>query len=521
MAATPLMDFAQASTCERYQTSMDMKREMDSRFSAQFTGAARYTDMLQPPAAGVREAPDSGRFFAYSERHLHCVWADERYRPEVLKTGTGDAALVVSPGRWNLEAGPDFRDAILILAPDQRRLQGDIEVHIHPRDWDHHGHADNRAYRNVIAHITWFPGRRPEGLPGKAVQIALRDPISAVPTFSFDCLDLTAYPYAALSRTHPPCSTALAGCDPDRVGSILDAAGEERLRIKAVRMGERIRRDGPEQVLYEEIMAALGYKHNRTAFRTLARAVTHEALLDHCAGKPHEAYALLMGVAGLLPSAPQPQWDDEAARFVRLLWSRWWRMQDAWSARIMSPDQWSLSGLRPQNHPARRLAAAAGMFAGKPSFHDALSALDAARPERWYPAAAGLITDTPAPAFWDHRLSWGRPPVDFTVALIGESRLNAITINILLPFLAATGHDIRPLLARLPAESSNALARQTAHALLGRDHNPSLHGTGLRRQGLLQIFHDFCITHAADCQACPFPQALQEFVAAPVSTKLA
>ncbi len=482
------------------------------KFGAQFAGAARYTDMLEPPVAGVRETPDSGRFFPYSERHLQCLWADDRYRPERLKTSTGDAALVVSPGHWNLEAGPDFRDAVLILAPDQRRVQGDIEVHIHPRDWGHHGHTDNPDYRNVVAHITWFPERRPSGLPNKAVQIALRDAVSAVPTFSFDCLDLTAYPYASVSRKRPPCGRVLAGRDPDIMGAVLDAAGEERLRVKALRMSENIRQRGPEQVLYEEVMTALGYKHNRRAFRTLAGALTHEALIECCAGKPREAYALLMGVAGLLPSAPQPQWDNEAARFVRALWNRWWRVQDAWSSRVMASDEWTLSGLRPQNHPARRLAAAAGIFAGKRSFHDALTGLDAATPERWFPAAAGLLTDTPAPAFWEHRLSWGRRPVDATIALIGDSRLNTIVINILVPFLAATGHDIRALLTHLPTEASNALTRQTAHALLGRDHNPALHRTGLRRQGLLQIFHDFCLVHGADCQDCPFPGALEGFV---------
>jgi len=485
---------------------------MDHKFSAQFAGAARYTDMLEPPVAGVRESPDSGRFFPYSERHLQCLWADDRYRPEILKTSTGDAALVVSPGRWNLEAGPDFRNAVLILAPDQRRVQGDIEIHIHPRDWDHHGHTDNPAYRNVIAHITWFPDRRPAGLPTKSVQIPLRDPISAVPTFSFDSLDLTAYPYASVSRKRPPCGRMLAGRDPDIRGAVLDAAGEERLRVKALRMSENIRQRGPEQVLYEEVMTALGYKHNRRAFRSLARAVTHEALLDSCASKPRNAYALLMGVAGLLPAAPQPQWDDEAVQFVRSLWNRWWKMQDAWSTSILASDQWTLSGLRPQNHPARRLAAAAGIFAGKRSFHDALLSLDTSVPQRWFPAAAGLITDTPAPAFWDHRLSWGRPPIDSTIALIGDSRLNAIVINILVPFLAATGHDIRALLGHLPTESSNALTRQTAHALLGRDHNPALHRTGLRRQGLLQVFHDFCLVHGADCRHCPFPGALENFV---------
>ena len=88
----------------------------------------------------------------------------------------------------------------------------------------------------------------------------------------------------------------------------------------------------------------------------------------------------------------------------------------------------------------------------------------------------------------------------------------AIVINILIPFLTATGHDITALLERLPAETSNALTRQAAHVLFGRDHNPALHRTGVRRQGLLQIFHDFCLVHGADCQTCPLPEALESFM---------
>ena len=35
--------------------------------------------------------------------------------------------------------------------------------------------------------------------------------------------------------------------------------------------------------------------------------------------------------------------------------------------------------------------------------------------------------------------------------------------------------------------------REAAHQLLGPDHNPAMYRSGLRQQGLLQIYFDFCV----------------------------
>ncbi len=81
----------------------------------------------------------------------------------------------------------------------------------------------------------------------------------------------------------------------------------------------------------------------------------------------------------------------------------------------------------------------------------------------------------------------------------------------MIPFLAATGHAgilAREVLRRLPPEEDNHIIRRTAHALLGPDHNPALYHTGLRQQGLIQIFHDFCLNDRSGCQRCPLPTLL-------------
>jgi hypothetical protein len=68
---------------------------------------------------------------------------------------------------------------------------------------------------------------------------------------------------------------------------------------------------------------------------------------------------------------------------------------------------------------------------------------------------------------------------------------------------------MRPaFLRRLPPEENNQIVRQTAHNLLGPDHNPDLYRSGLRQQGLIQIFHDFCLTDRSRCGNCALLKSL-------------
>jgi hypothetical protein len=80
---------------------------------------------------------------------------------------------------------------------------------------------------------------------------------------------------------------------------------------------------------------------------------------------------------------------------------------------------------------------------------------------------------------------------------VGPARANAIVTNILVPWRAATGATELHL-DRLPAEPSNSIIRQTAHALFGPDHTPKVYQSALARQGLIQIFHDYLIPHRLD-----------------------
>ena len=59
----------------------------------------------------------------------------------------------------------------------------------------------------------------------------------------------------------------------ERVQSVLDDLGQERLLGKADAMRNMLDRVDFEQLLYEDIMEALGYAKNRKPFRELAQRV--------------------------------------------------------------------------------------------------------------------------------------------------------------------------------------------------------------------------------------------------------
>ncbi len=478
---------------------------------------AGYSRLWPDPTSwkvGVAEpgalAADKG--FAYTERHLQCVWFDAALRPGTLQTEKGEAVIVEHPGQWNLEDGPDFIDAVLCVGPGRRRLAGDIEIHVHPSDWQRHGHSHNPAYANVVVHVTYFPGAIPgASLPAGAIQIALKESLAANPFFSFECLDLAAYPYTVRDPI-TPCSRILKTWDPDRVAGLLESAGAERLQGKAARMAAAFSSKTPDQVLYEEIMTALGYKTNRAPFRYLAEQLPLETLRKSSDGNALKAYALLMGVAGLLPAQAPARWDAETRVFVRQLWDHWWKRQAAWNARALRRKAWKLSGLRPHNHPQRRLMLAAILFARKDNLTQSLNRLNIAAPDECFRKIEAFFQPE-AETYWQRRLSFAGKLQSATIALAGANRIAAIFSNVCVPFLAALGNRpvMRPEFLRgLPSEDDNQIIRQTAHNLLGPDHNPNLYRCGLRQQGLTQIFHDFCLTDRSRCGNCALLKTLEE-----------
>ena len=387
---------------------------------------------------------------ALTERHVQAIWYDAALRPPRLYTRRGNEVVVVSPGEWNLGAGPDFKGAVLEIGRERRRVVGDVEIHLCPADWDFHKHGGDPSYRNVVAHVTWGCGPVPASLPAGAVSIWLGRFVAGDPSFSPDQIDLSAYPYARLPIDERPCRRRLSD-DPDFAREILTCAGRYRLKMKARRLCGRMGEaasggDRPEprrrQIFYEEVMTALGYSRNVSQFRH---------------------------VAELVPIADLPR-DTDMARAALLA--------------AGSFENWNRIGLRPWNQPERRLSDAAAVFTATPT-------MDLSDENDF--TAEGCRAMVAA-------MRGGRQEGS---SCMGRGRAAAILANVVVPYAIAEDRISEPP-AWLPPEDISQPVRLTAFRLFGRDHNPAAiyAKNGLLIQGLLQIHRDICMRTHPDCEGC-------------------
>lgn len=463
-----------------------------------FTEAEPYSCLKLQELQYVQESsPQYTRRFRWSERHLQCIWFDDHLRPDELTLNSGETLSVIDPGRWNLEAGPDFLDAELMINPGSRILRGDVEVHIYPSGWDTHRHAENPAYSNVVLHLCWFNSPKARSLPASTQMLSLAKAMQQRPWISIDDIDIKAYPHNTLPETPRPCMEYLFN-NPDYTQKLLLTAGYHRMQNKSLTISRMLEdRAEREQIFYEEFMAALGYKQNKLPFRALAAHIPLSMLRE----SREESLALLLGAARLLPEPDEVKTAASAA-YVRSLWDIWWKSgMDPMDLSV----KWTLHGLRPNNHPSRRLAAAAAIFSGEPNL---LQRIDESgksiQGEGWIRMVTEIIEECCRWPYWNRQLLFNSVPQESRECrLIGNKRINAILTNVIIPFYAAEKGLPPDTFEHLPPEDISSPMRTAAWYLLGRDHNPALYsGNNLLQQGLLQIYLDFCLPVKSGCSDC-------------------
>lgn len=351
------------------------------------------------------------------EHLLARLWRAKEGRS--LQTVDGRRVKVLYAGRPAPGHGPDFQDAVVHM--DGERASGNVELHRRPSDWHAHGHDADPAYDNVMLHV-----------------VAQADDTGP------------ALPLAKLSRPgtrealEPPLMARLARASSAQFREMLVGSGMARFRERVQTAVHRIEEAGAEQALHETVFDALGYAENRMPFRWLARAIPESELRWLAINLPPDE----------LPAALERTLLDASG------------LDDEPHSSAGECPSWKTAGVRPVNHPRRRIRGAAVLLA-RAAAEGLLARCERMATEGYAVLERLFVVDSPGGA------------------LIGTGRAREVVVNAVLPLLAAKDNsDAEALFLRYPSLPENSLARE-ARRLTGAQ---GMRLSACEQLGLLRLY---------------------------------
>jgi hypothetical protein len=446
-----------------------------------------------------------------AESLMHEIWKDHStFLIMHPLLSDGSPVIIIHAGDYNdHRGGPDFLNAEIAL--DGVRIKGDIELHKSLEDWEHHGHSGDANYSQVILHVVLDSDQEEfHGAIPKVPLLILRD------NLAFDqrvfWKELFEKQYARSPEL--PCFPHNLSTPMKFKKKMLDRMGEARLDERISRVSVE---NGSEEALhnkvYELTFDALGYSENRKPFITLSRFVSR-TLLQKIRDQESEDEllsiyeALYFGTAGLIHK-PSDEYDNDVNEYLLDISAKWEALKIDYSiSEKLAEYDWAFFRIRPLNTPYRRIALAsvlATKYFSRPDY--------SVREEMDY-----KLGDS---SFWERHTSF-KSHLSEPHALLGEERMRAITLNVVLPArmvnekgnLQRKGLDdqkvltaLRPLRkqwADFPSRASAAYLGVIEQELLEGEHI----STTIAEQGALFLHRNYCT--ALRCSECPVGIKLSE-----------
>ncbi|PWT89592.1 MAG: hypothetical protein C5B54_08635 [Acidobacteria bacterium] len=459
------------------------------------------------------------------ERLLHCIWSEQLFRKTLQINGK--TLQISSPGWWNLEAGPDFRNAELFI--DGERLSGDIEIHLTSSDWYQHKHHEDVRYNHVAMHVVLHSNGAPcVKQNGDIVpELEVKDHLLEELRLLQQKIPIYEFPFGQGGGVRL-CRRFLEEQDDESIARLLDSAGDLRMRRKKDQFLETMNSTNFLQAFYEGFMEGMGYKQSRYAFRELAKRVPIAELLEYdLAGRRgiDSMASILLGTAGLLPDLAQirlHQTDPETVTYLDELFKFWAQHSAKFLTRRLVGFCWYPSSTRPANFPARRLTAIAAFFH---YFREKIETLLLHPLQAYGSDPKGIrfilrnwldLFSKPLHLYWSYHFQFERHKFIAPHRLIGKERGKILIVNLILPGLLALAEvqqekQMEQILHSIyrchPRLSDNSITRLMEHRLFGnKQRSRGFIHTAHRQQALHHFFYDFCDNSESSCSRCQFAE---------------
>jgi len=405
-----------------------------------------------------------------------------------------DEVIILSPGIWNREAGPDFLNAKISI--NNRVVIGDVEIHTRTSDWYNHGHNKDRNYDNVVLHVIADNNRDSDSSP------AITTMIITAPKESDKHVDKEKYNCGK-------CAKYYSNMDSDQLQNLFLAAGTERFVEKSSRILEQMLKYGADNAFWSALFEAIGYKNNKQSFKSL---------FERYRNYPDDARytcaeSILWGESGLLPDLVSAELDMDMELYTKSCWEQWWTVRPEAHESI----NWIRTGSRPLNSPERRVAALELLmrkFETPTAFFATLTA-ETHPSEVWRSLKNALVTSHP---LWDNYTNFSCKRKS-KATVLGESRVLDLCVNVILPAVYAYArlsqnddlHEnaLECWLALPKAQNNYVFSIVRKKWFLSDDIARSAISSAAVQQGVLHVYRKFCEANQSDCNSCLIVNSIQ------------
>ena len=400
-----------------------------------------------------------------TERLLQYIWQFQYFNKSSLATTAGEPLLIIYPGNYNTQQGPDFNAAKIKVS--NTTWAGHIELHINSSDWQKHRHSGDPNYKNVILHVVWKHDSKEE-LPFPTLM--LEDKISRLLLDRYDeWMNQTAF---------IPCEKNIHAINDLHWISWKERLLVERLLHKSQTVFQYldVNNDHWEETFWWMIARNFGMSQNADAFEKIARSIPINILAKH-KNQLHQVEAFLVGQAGLLNR-------DFEESYPKMLKNEYQFYKAKYQ---LAPAEYPLFFLRmrPANFPTIRLAQLAMLV--HTSLHlfakiNEADSLDAIRD----------LLNVAASDYWHYHYLLDEP-ADFKEKKLGANMIDNIIINTIAPMLFAYAqyhveHSFRDKalnwLMEMSAEKNNITKGFTGLNIVCKNAFDS--------QALIQLKNEYC-----------------------------
>ena len=407
------------------------------------------------------------------EEFLHYMWKYSLYDKERLVDNEKNKIIVLDPGEYNRDSGPDFFNARISVAGTI--WAGNVEIHSKSSHFDNHGHQNDPAFNNVILHIVAENDKPVFNSKGEELLTA---EISFDQSYYEKYTSLISNPYIIA------CQDDIKKLDIIPIRHWLNSLVIERLQSKMESILKTFSETGNdwEETFYRLLTRYFGFRVNTEPFEMLATALPLRIVRKHT-DNIFQIEALLFGTAGLLePGLFKEALIDE---YYRNLLKEYSILSSKYTLQPLHGWIWKFSKLRPSNFPTVRLSQLAAMLSVSGGlFSKILDATDI--------NVIKEIFEVPASRYWDDHFIFGKKSRSFTKHT-GSQAADILLINSVIPLLFIYGRNrdnqaisekALSFLEEIPPEENKILAEWEAAGLNAE--------SAFYSQALIQLRNEYC-----------------------------